>query len=748
MIFTRIVEEMKMERKRNILKMTLIFIMLLNISGICQNYNNAYTGITVAPSYMYYMTGRTDRVTGFVVNVEDKTIPNPGLIFLASGIEFEGDAYLTVNDKRYEIPPLEGEFENRINIELEAKGKAQFYTVNSADDIVGKYIIPIDGKILKEGINEIAYFKKNGTDGFEIIGTIIQSVDEEVPTLLGQTYHLLSRGRPATIQDFNYIFNYKGEKVHHENEIPDWAKRGKVNFYRTGIDFNNLDRMFEMFDEARINLVAVHVPSERGGEEYDKIKSFIERCHKNNIRVTAFNSLGGIDLRELMLNPKLEEWISHDEYGAKRWRQPGKVFAADLANENYRNSVLEHVKIQIEVKVDEIYFDYAIGGIGDVLDFLYDVRNIAEKSSQKITIYGNCKGNILVDEVCDLTKSEGTTEAGVWDGKWIHNIPQARFYYAVGNQVKPYRSKYEGSDPGVPNPGAYDVRDSMKYGWQKPIAEASAFQSHFAIAESGGKMFNHWVKKDNDLAMEIWNNITQYYTFLNDRHDLFTDVFTISNIGVIAPPLVPSFEVSLKRDNLYNTLAEKSVMYEVILLHDLNNMAVINKYQTLIFPNIPWISEDVLTLIKKFKKNGGKIINIGSTEELKRLADVQLPTSIFNKLTEFNGRKNFVSKIGEVTGSKIISIKSPSEYIVGNIVHKRGSNRYFLHFVNYSEPIKNVKINVDMKNVTKTINANSLKIFTPDRINPKLINIKYDSNKLEFTMSGLDIYNIVELRAE
>ncbi|MGB5846978.1 MAG: hypothetical protein WBH40_00735, partial [Ignavibacteriaceae bacterium] len=170
-------------KSARLLKMVVIFlIMLLITSGFCQDSTNKiYTGITIAPSYSYHMTGRTDRITGFVVNVDEPNISNPGLIFLASGIETNGDAYLTVNNKRYEIPPLEGEFKNKIDVELEAKGKAQFYSVNSADDIVGKYIIPIDGKILKEGINEIAYFKKDGTDGFDIIGTIIQSVDEKEP---------------------------------------------------------------------------------------------------------------------------------------------------------------------------------------------------------------------------------------------------------------------------------------------------------------------------------------------------------------------------------------------------------------------------------------------------------------------------------------------------------------------------------------------------------------------------------------
>jgi len=738
-----------MKSVRTMQRVMIFLIVFLNAIVFCQESSNkTYTGITIAPSYSYHMTGRTDRVIGFVVDVADKNISNPALIFLASGIEAEGDAYLTVNDKRYEIPPLKGDFENKIDVELEAKGKAQFYTVNSADDIVGKYIIPIDGMILKKGINEIAYFKKNGTDGFEITGTIIQSSDVKEPTLLGQTYHILSRGRPASISDFDYIFNYNGEKVLSENDIPDWAKRGKVNFYRAGIDFDNLDRLFEMFEEARINLCTVHVPSERDSKDYYKAKSFIERCHANNIRVTAFNSLGGIRLREVMLNPELEDWISHDEYGNKRWRMENEIFAADLANENYRNSVLKHVEIQIELGIDEIYFDYAIGGTGDVLDFLYDVRNMVKAGNKEITIYGNCKGNILVDEVCDLTKSEGTTEAGVWDGEWVHNIPQARFYYAVGNKVKPYRSKYEGSDPGVPNPGAFDVRDSMKCGWQKPIAEASAFQSHFAIAESGGKMFNHWMKKDNDLAMEIWNNIVQYYTFLDDNQDLFTEVFTVSNIGVVAPPLVPSFEVSLKRDNLYNTLAEMSVMYEVILLHNLNSLETLSNYQTLIFPNIPWVDEKVIDLIKKFKDNGGKIITIGSAEELRNLADVQMPTSIFNELDMNEGRKDLVNKISEVTGSKIITTESSSEYIVGNIVQKRGTNRYLLHFVNYNEPVKNVKVKIDFSNIAESIEENSLKIFTPDKISAELTNVKYDGNKLEFTMSDLKIYNIVELVAE
>ncbi len=569
------------------------FIVLTFLCG-CQNnqQNTVFHGISVAPSYSYYMTGRTDLLKGYVIRVDNpEKLKSPGLVFLASGIEQENEAYLIINGTRYDIPSLAGAMQKKIDVDLKSQGKAQFYTVNSGDDMVGKFVIPLKETELINGINEISFYRNEDGDGFEVLAAQIQSVNNQHAELVSQTYHLLARGRPAMMKDFDYVTAYQGEKVWHEKDIPDWARRGKVNFYRAGIDYDNLDRMFEMFEEARINLVAVRVPRDKNSADYKQIKDFIDRCHKNNIYITAFNSLGGIGLRELIMDPSLEDWISHDEYGAKRWRQPGKVFAADLANENYRNYELKYAALQIDTGADELYYDYAIGGTGDVLDFLADVRAIAREKGKQVTIYGNCKGNILVDEVCDLTKSEGTTEAGIWDGKWVHNIPQARFYYAVGNGVKPYRSKYEGADPGVPNPGAYDVRDGMKYGWKKPIAEAAAFQSHFAIAEAGAKLRDGWINKDNPLAMEVWQGIADYYRFQAENEDLYTDVFSVSKIAILAPPHIPSFEVSLKRESLYNALSELSVMYDVVLLHKLSDDKLLSKYKAIIIPNIPWIDE-------------------------------------------------------------------------------------------------------------------------------------------------------------
>jgi hypothetical protein len=707
-----------------------------------QKLENFYQGITIAPTYGYYMSGRTDRVKGYLIRIDNPTgISNPGLVFLASGIEDADGAYFEINKSRYTIPSLSGSHEEKIQGELKSQGKAQFYTVSSGDDIVGKFKVPLDPDNLVKGINEVEFFMTNGTDSFEVLGARIESIDEVEPTVVGQTYHLLSRGRPALMRDFDYVYNYTGDKVWHEDDIPDWARRGRVNFYRAGIDYNNLDRMFEMFEEAKINLVAVGVPRDKTSDSYKRVKSFIDRCHDNGIYITAFNSLGGISLGEWMLNPILEDRISHDEYGAKRWRQRGKVFAADLANPKYRDYELKNAAHQIDTGVDELYYDYAIGGTGDVLDFLADVRAIAKEKGKQVTIYGNCKGNILVDEVCDLTKSEGTTEAGIWDSKWVHNIPQARFYYAVGNGVKPYRSKYEGADPGVANPGAYDVRDGMKYGWKKPIAEASAFQSHFCIAEAGAKLRDGWVNKNNSLAMEVWKGITDYYTFLDKNQNLYTDISTISKIAVLAPPHIPSFEVSLKRDAFYNALSENNIMYEVVLLHRLNSANNLKNYKMIIIPNISWINQSQLEALEVYKKIGGKIYTIGSSPELQRIANIVSPAGIFASFNTMVGRQELLQNIEFLSGNPLISIKN-SRYIAANVVHKRNTDKYILHFVNYDMPVKNIDVKFNLSDFSDKV-SNMIQLLSPDDVPKSVKNVVIHNNTISFTLPELDIYDIV-----
>ena len=298
--------------------------------------------------------------------------------------------------------------------------------------------------------------------------------------------------------------------------------------------------------------------------------------------------------------------------------------------------LLKQAAIAIDAGVDELYYDWSIGGTGDVIHFLDEVRQLAASKNKNISIFGNCKGNILVDEVADLVKTEGTREAGVWDGKWVHNIAQARFYYASGYGVKSYESKYEGADPGVPNPGAHDVRDGMKVGWRKPIAEASAFQSHFAIAEARREIaarLDHAGQPHR--RADVGRHKTLFQLFCPISRTSTRMSLASARSRVVSPPHIPSFEVTLKRTNLYNALAESNVMYDVVLLHRLTP-ELLSRYKVIVIPNIPWMDADQIEAIRTYKKNGGKIYTIGSSRELRELADVQSPASMLDEAENEN----------------------------------------------------------------------------------------------------------------
>ena len=723
---------------------------LLSYAAVCHAQeapkaaNTFYQAYVVAPSYEYELSGRKDRVKGYVVRLDaPERLTSPGLVILVSGVG-PGEGYATVNGHKYDLPGQMGEATRPgPDTGKNQPGKEGWYSFTSGDDITAKIVIPLSPTHLQPGLNEIEFFRGPDADGYEVIDARLESVPYSVPTLIGQTYHLLGRGRSATIRDFDFVFNYRSEKKRSLEDIPAWARRGKVNFYRAGIDWDHLDRMFEMFKEAHVNLVATHVPSDTSSEEYRRVKALIDRCHANNIRVTSFNSLGGLGVRDVLMHPEKRSWISRDEYGNLRWRAPDDTFAADLQNEDYRSNALKQAAVAIDAGVDELYYDWSIGGTGDVIHFLDEVRQLAATKGRNISIFGNCKGNILVDEVADLTKTEGTSEAGVWEGKWVQNIVQARFYYASGYGVKSYESKYEGADPGVPNPGAHDVRDGMKVGWRKPIAEASAFQSHFAIAEAGQKLLRGWIMKDNPIAVQTWGDISRYFSFLSDHQDLYTDVACVSKIGVVSPPHIPSFEVSLKRDNLYNALAETNVMYDIVFLHRLTP-ELLSPYKAIIIPNIPYMDAGQLAALRAYKSGGGKVYAIGSSRELRELADLQSPASMLDEAQNEPGRRELLAKINQLSGEQVITIPG-TNYVAANVVKKTDSGRVILHFVNYHTPLKNVRVSVDLDGVVKQIDNKRIQLFSPDGGAAKIEAVSVRGTRVEFVLPELDVYDVVAI---
>jgi hypothetical protein len=443
------------------------------------------------------------------------------------------------------------------------------------------------------------------------------------------------------------------------------------------------------------------------------------------------------------VNPLAETWVAKDEYGNKLWQERGTSFGADLSSKSYRQYVLDHAALQMEAGVDELYYDHARGGTADIRTLFAEIRDMAKKQGKKVLAFGNSKGNILADEASGLVKSESTEEAGVWDGKWVHNMPAARFYYAVAEGGKRYESKYEGADPGVPNPGAHDVKEGMKCGWKKPIAEASAFQSEFAIAEAGAKLLDGWVRQDNPLAVQSWKDICAYYGFRAENRELFSDISTVSKTGVVAPPVIPTFESVLRRESLYRALAEMSVMYDVLLLHRITPQ-LLARYKSIIITDIPWMDAAQVAALETYKKAGGKIYAIGGAKKFRDMADVVSPAEIFGQLKDAAARKTVADNIRRLEGEPLVALEG-ARYVAANLVKKNHQNRYVLHLVNYDKPVKNLKVKLNLEGVAEAVNAKGLRLLSPDAVPKELKVTKASGKAVEFVVPALDVYDVITI---
>ena len=227
-----------METKRIVFTLNaMALILLLSFSHLC--FAQAaplpskafYQAYTVAPSYDYELSGRKDRMAGFIMRVDaPEKLASPGMVILVSGIA-PGEGYAIINGQKYEIPGQMGQAATLARDTAKNQpGKEGWYSYSSGDDIIAKMVIPIVPSHLRAGLNEIEFFKNADSDGYEVIDARLESITQSSPVMVGQTYHLLGRGRSATLSDFDFVVNYKSEQKRLLEQIPEWARRGKVNF--------------------------------------------------------------------------------------------------------------------------------------------------------------------------------------------------------------------------------------------------------------------------------------------------------------------------------------------------------------------------------------------------------------------------------------------------------------------------------------------------------------------------------------
>ena len=247
----------------------------------------------------------------------------------------------------------------------------------------------------------------------------------------------------------------------------------------------------------------------------------------------------------------------------------------------------------------------------------------------------------------------------------------------------------------------------------------------------------------------------RYRSLVDDANDLIYVHDMEGNITLVNQTVVDTFGYSeddirrinitdiIDHEDLPNALAEMNIMYDVLLLHRLEE-GMLNRYKAIIIADISWMGLRQFEAIQAYQKKGGKVYTIGSTNRLQKMADMVSSSDVLAELNKMSARRTLSNRLRELEGLPIISL-SGAKYVAANVAHKKGTDRYFLHFVNYDKPQKNIRVRVNLGDKVNNVTRDAIRLYSPDDVPLKLKSLSIKNGRIEFTLPVLDIYNVVEI---
>jgi hypothetical protein len=210
---------------------------------------------------------------------------------------------------------------------------------------------------------------------------------------------------------------------------------------------------------------------------------------------------------------------------------------------------------------------------------------------------------------------------------------------------------------------------------------------------------------------------------------------------LLALPQIPSREVrNLPRAQFYNAMGELNFMYGVVYISRLDASSL-NGYKAVVVADVPYLSDDQIRILEKFKQSGGQILSVGSAENVRKISNLTLPQSVVGDILKPDVREEFRQAVIQVSGEPQVTVQG-GPFVISNLV-KQKSGKLIFHLVNYEKPVENVTVKLDLTGVVNKVDPKSFRMYTPDDVPAELKDLKVDGTRVSFTVPRLNIYDVV-----
>lgn len=398
------------------------------------------------------------------------------------------------------------------------------------------------------------------------------------------------------------------------------------------------------------------------------------------------------------------------------------------------------------------------------------IRNYGKKKGKQILVAGNFwqlePSTLPLIYHSDIIAFEGNYQYPPQS-----QAPDYRLSAALGEQKKPVsiglgvREDILQLMERVDNGLAYDVLKVY-------IADASAFQANFMIP------YGIWKEKYKGSFTAPKSAVSHYQHFLAENSHLYSMQSSSLTAIIYSYPSIMWFsgdEFMKLGDSgpiesfkgTARALTNLAIPYDVvifgddILIHDKITPDILNRYELLILPDCPFLTEHQMEILGQFK---GKILILGrfATHDLKgkRIEPVSdfLNQENVHRLTNGDKKKIIDRKIKSRTEEKFLrhveeilfpnglQIKTKTKNI-SCFIQRLAPEKSALHMVNFNYvrdrimPIEDIELKVRLPHGIK----NEVDVFSPDDIKKEVkLNAKgKNRNEIEIKIPELKIYSVI-----
>jgi hypothetical protein len=393
---------------------------------------------------------------------------------------------------------------------------------------------------------------------------------------------------------------------------------------------------------------------------------------------------------------------------------------ADVANPGWVALEEKRIGAAIDAGFDAVFLDNTSDpGWADMstMDgFLRELRRFVheDKHSNMLLLsnFGLDSARTALNLNMDVVSDEFYEEPGAWGDEWnVRNIRRFKYMRGVIPEWKPMITEY-----------SEFRRGNRSTTWLSPhserlsIAEAAVFGGSLAHDMEGP--FDTALIHGEKAAMASWNAIGKYNRFLSGHQDIYHNATQVANYLVLLPGTGMSFDWREEKNDLYDVLAKKSVLFNLKLAGRVHE-ADLAKYKTVVIPKgVPWPDD-----LRNYKERGGHVDVVDGAPE-----------------------GTIGAMLKEPPACASLSVVSDRN-VLGNITRIDAGKAFAIHILNYAAaPAADVRIGVELGPDCENLIQGALQVFSPDAATSKQTALHRSGHRLSFDLPKVDTYAVAVLR--